>query len=66
MTDAEIRAAGYTIHARPKDGEPVWRRKETGELFRQSHLLFLLTGSVDGEPPRRSERPLRRHPRDRR
>lgn len=35
--DVELRKRGFRIHARPKNGEPVWERG--GVLFRQSEAI---------------------------
>ena len=42
--DARIRAAGYTIHARPEEGESSWTKGNV--VFTQSDVLRRLADGV--------------------
>lgn len=37
LRDVNLRKAGFTIHSRPKGGEPVW--KKDGRLWSQSSAI---------------------------
>jgi hypothetical protein len=38
-TDELLRHCGFSIHSRPREGEPIWRYK-TGELFTQAEAIY--------------------------
>ena len=41
--DALLRSAGFAIHARPRQGEPLWRRLEDGAVLRESEAVQTMT-----------------------
>lgn len=40
--DAHLRANGYEIHSRPKQGPVLWRRKSDGVILEESLILSIL------------------------
>lgn len=47
VTDVDIRSKGFTIHARPQKGEPIWER--AGVLYPESKVVKIIKESSDGE-----------------
>lgn len=40
--DQRLRRRGYSIHSRPKDGEPTWRGPDNQTLWLESEALIQL------------------------
>lgn len=51
-TDDKLRAAGFTIYARPRYGVPRWRRD--GQIFKENEALRQLRRKASGGTPGKS------------